>query len=52
MDNKFWPQDACKLESDEFEATAVFPEGQLLKIGKKAMGILGMKVKLPGAKSN
>lgn len=37
-------KDACKLESDEFDATAVFPEGQLTKMGKKAMGILGVKV--------
>ena len=32
-----------KLESDEFNAFEIFPEGQIIKMGKKSMQVLEMK---------
>ena len=34
---------ALKLESDEFNVFEIFPEGQIIKMGKKSMQILEMK---------
>ena len=32
-----------KLESDEFNAFEIFPEGQIIKMGKKSVQVLEMK---------
>ena len=42
---KKWKEirESCKVETETFDATAIMPEGQLQKIGKKAQSILGMK---------